>query len=184
MGGSEVPRLGGFGIMAVVEIDHPESLHRGLVKTQTAFNCFWWAHAPASPTPSCSPSWARADRTPVHTSNMPVYTYSPPHAPIHANALTSRHTPLLHTHPSSRFPPTAFLYAPCPFHRVPPYPPFMSTHTHRLHPDFQMILLVSQPAELWIIWDPFDSDAEPSKGSRESGKVESENKPGPSATAL
>lgn len=50
VGGSEVPRLGGFGIMAVVEIDHPERLRRGLVKTQTAFNCFWWAHAPASPT--------------------------------------------------------------------------------------------------------------------------------------
>ena len=41
MGGSEVPRLGGgFEIMAVVEIDHPGSLHRGLVKTQAAFNCF------------------------------------------------------------------------------------------------------------------------------------------------
>ena len=84
-------------------------------------------HLPAPP--SCSPSWARADRTPVHTSNMPVYTYSSPHAPIRANALTSRHTPLLHTHPSSRFPPTASLYVPCPFHRVPPDPPFMSTHT-------------------------------------------------------
>ena len=79
MGGSEVPRLGGFGIMAMVEIDHPESLHRGLVKTQTAFNCFWWAHAPASPTPSCSPSWARADSTPGHTSNMPVWNMGKEH---------------------------------------------------------------------------------------------------------
>ena len=122
----------------------------------------------------------------AHLCTPPTCLCIPTHLRTHPFMQMPSHpgTRLSSTHPSSRFPPTAFLYAPCPFYRVPPDPPFMSTHTHRLHPDFQMILLVSQPAELWIIWDPFDSDAEPSKGSRESGKVESENKPGPSATAL
>ena len=112
----------------------------------------------------------------AHLQHACVYLLSParthsckcPHIPAHASPPHPPQLPL----PTHSLPIHTLSFPQSPSR---PHHSWVHTHMHRLQPDSQMILLVSQPAELWIIWDPFYSDAEPSKGSRESEKIESES---------
>lgn len=122
-----------------------------LRRRSIAFNCFSWAHTPATPMPLCSPSRAQADHIPVHLRHACAYLRTPAHAtdlctrpstqtPSHpCTCLSSTPTPAPTSHPWPSYAhsvlPTEFLSPdtgpPCPAPLFTCACVCARTHTHK-----------------------------------------------------
>ena len=171
MEGSDLPRLGAFGIRAVAKISPPrERTGHASLRPRLPSTASEGTRTPPAPSAfmltfpcTCQPTYLLTLlHTPIRATLSHPCTYLPPHPP-----------PLpLTTHVSS-----------LPLPTIPPKPP----HTHT-GAAARLLDGLAYSSTLGLqnldYLRPFYPDAEPSKGSGESGKVESGNNLEPCANAL
>lgn len=148
MEGSDLPRLGAFGIRAVAKISPPrERMGHASLRPRRPSTASEGRRTPPAPSAftltfpcTCQPTYLLTRlHTPICATLSHPCTYlppCPPSLPLTTHVSLPVHTPSFLQIPSPQ---------PCPPCLSPPFPPNPHTRTQGLQPDFWMVLLILQP---------------------------------------